>query len=180
MAVAPLLGIAAFLSCCDLGRAAGGLMLQAALPAAHVSVPFNAGVAGSSAEGEFRVLRADLYAFTLEYMFREGDREDQERVRRLVQGIDLRQYPPRYLDEGLSIPVRLSVSRRGEGQPWSVKDGISTKQVPYSFGATGVSRRIETAWLTPGRYLARIEALGDAPEARGISARFEVGKDHFK
>jgi hypothetical protein len=51
---------------------------------AHVDAPFEAGNKGSVVEAEFSVATAKTYTFYLNLYFREGDRQNKERVRKLA------------------------------------------------------------------------------------------------
>jgi hypothetical protein len=149
---------------------------QKLLPAAHVDVPFQAGVKGSMVDAQFHVSRADGYTLYLNLDFKEGDADDRDRVRKLVgsSGYDGTGPGARQIDPGLSIPVRLSVGRVDAGKTWSVLDDVFTDHRLEGYSATDYSKIITEVRLERGDYRVRIEALADIPELSGRPVHFDI------
>lgn len=77
-------------------------------PAAHIDLPFQAGVKGTVLETQVRSTKTEVYTFYLDLHFREGDDQDRNRASKLA-GQSAR-------DTGLPIPIHLSVGRIGDAE----------------------------------------------------------------
>src|SRR5262245_25693734 len=139
---------------------------------AHVDVPFEAGNKGSVTEAEFSVATAKTYTFYLNLFFREGDRQNKERVRKLAGTGAYRD--GRQIDTGLPIPVRLRVERIGNNGASSILDRTFTDHDREGMAADHFSKLITRIQLEPGRYRARVEALENIPELEDISVHFSL------
>jgi hypothetical protein len=139
---------------------------------AHVDAPFEAGNKGSVVEAEFSVATAKTYTFYLNLYFREGDRQNKERVRKLAGTGAYRD--GRQINTGLAIPVRLRVERIGNNGASSILDRMSTDHDLEGMAADHFSKLITRIRLERGRYRARVEALENIPELEDISMRFNL------
>jgi len=139
---------------------------------ARVDVPFAAATKGSAVEAEFKVATTMTYNFELNLYARKGDREDSDRVSKLVGTGAHRD--GRQVDTGLAIPVRLRVERRDESGVSSILDNVFTDHDLQGHAADHFSKRITRIRLKPGRYRARIEAVDNVPQLEGIHVLFGI------
>ena len=148
------------------------VMMNAQSLPAHVDVPFEAGNKGSVVEAEFSVATAKTYTFYLNLYFREGDRQNKERVRKLAGTGAYRD--GRQIDTGLAIPVGLRVERISNNGASSILDRMFTEQDLEGMAADHFSKLITRIRLEPGRYRARVEALENISELEEISVHFSL------
>jgi hypothetical protein len=140
-----------------------------------VKVPFEAGTKGSVAEVQFRVPRTQhAYSFFLNLYFKEGDRQERDRVQRLA-GTGAHDYEGRPIDTGLAIPVRLIIERIGNNVSKPILDRVFTDHELLAYGFDHYSKRITHVRLEAGRYRARIEALENIRELAGVPVRLLIG-----
>jgi len=140
----------------------------------YVEVPFEAGTKGSVVEVQFRVPKAYAYSFFLDLQYKEGDRQDRDRVQQLAGtgGYDSNQRP---INTGLAIPVRLIVERIGNDGSKPILDSVFTDHELNGYGSGRYSKRIIRVRLEAGRYRARIEALENIRQLEGVPVHFAVG-----
>jgi Domain of unknown function (DUF5625) len=141
----------------------------------RVEVPFEAGTKGSVVEVQFRVPKKGYaYSFFLDLQYKEGDRQDRDRVQQLAVtgGYDSNQRP---INTGLAIPVRLIVERIGNDGSKPILDSVFTDHELAGSGSGSYSKRIISVRLEAGRYRARIEALENIRQLEGVPVHFAVG-----
>ncbi|WP_342151357.1 DUF5625 family protein [Methylorubrum sp. SB2] len=162
-----------------------GLTLSATSPSlgqehASAQAPFDAGVRGATAEVSFTVPSKARYSFYLDLYFQDGDardpdrREDRARVGALAGSGAYDSNTMRRRDNGVPIPVRLTVTRIGGADRDIVFSEVFREHVREGFTANYFSKLIVRRELTEGRYRAKIEALEDVPSLRTTPIRFDV------
>jgi hypothetical protein len=142
-------------------------------PSTNLNLPFQAGVKGAVLDTQFRVRTTEGYNFNLDLHFRENNAQDRERVRELA-GTGQYNRAGRQINTGLPIPVRLRVSRIGDGVESVVLDGAFTDHDLEGFSASYYAKIITGARLEPGTYRVRIEALQDIPELNDVLVQLDI------
>jgi hypothetical protein len=147
-----------------------------------VSVPFQAGVKGAATEVEFQTPLAKYYVFYLD-LYHDPDNgdprspqrlRDRERVEKLAGSSGYNPRTMQRVDNGLPIPVRLTVTLLGAGTSRTVLDGVYSSHEMEGYGSAYFSKIVARARLEPGRYHARIEALENLPALSDVPIRFDV------
>lgn len=138
----------------------------------RVDLPFAAGRKGEAVEARFHVPRDEYFAFTLDLYFKPGDQQDRSKIQKMA-GSGARHPDGRTVDDGISIPVKLTISRStSEGETTLVQKEITDEPLE-SYGAA-FSKTVYGTVLQKGDYRVRIEALEDVPELTDVPVNFDV------
>ncbi|WP_157091555.1 DUF5625 family protein [Methylobacterium nodulans] len=151
---------------------------------AHEEVPFQAGVKGAKAEVYFSVLRTARHSFYLNPYFKSGDPQDpertkdRERVSKLAGSGAHDSKTKRPINDGLPIPVRLTIIRLSHDLPETIHDKVYIEHELEGWALNHYLKLIVHYKLDAGQYQARIEALDDIPLLQTVPIRFDVHVAH--
>ena len=118
------------------------------------------------------------YYFGLKFSFKEKDKADRARVKKLMGGnsIDKEGTP---LEPGVPTPVRVSVYAVDTGKEIE----IFTKEIDpilTSWGGDNFKKIIGYTELKPGHYIVRLESLRAAVEFNETPVAFIISNNKFK
>jgi hypothetical protein len=147
-------------------------------PDANLFVPFDASAAGSVFESRIRVRAERGYGFFIVLGFREGDRADEERVKRLA-GLGQVKIGESRLPL-IPIPLRLKVVRIDGGKNSLVIDTKINTNTTESFSEEYIWEQIAGFPLAPGNYQIRLESLENIPALSGTPIFFDIHVRHMK
>jgi len=148
---------------------AAGIAYCAMIPNARFDVPFEAGKKNSIVETQIGVPTTMTYQFELNLYY---DSQNRERVRELAGTGESRD--GKRINNGLPIPVRLSIGKVAENGHWSIVDKVFAEHEYGGNAFVYFSKRIIRIQLAPDRYRVRIEALEDIRELDGIPVHFSI------
>jgi len=143
------------------------------LPSPHISVPFAAGKKGAIVTTNLHVNFAAYYTVYLNLYFDKGNPEDRSHVAALA-GSGATSKSGQRLDNGLEIPVELTIVRKKDNQTNLILDDHFKTDELGGFTADHFAKVITGIRLDPGRYEIKIAALQDVPELRDVPVRFDV------
>jgi len=126
---------------------------------------------GSKVEIEYRVILPKYYFFRLDFLHNKGDRQDRDRVKRLVGGF-IKENGEWVQKPGVPFSLRLKIDKlEGAGSKQVFDENIfdSTK---ISIQENSFGKIIAVVPLKPGVYRFTIESLKDVPELNGTPVLF--------
>lgn len=138
------------------------------------NLPFEVQKAGNKVEILMKITKCDVYGFSLRFGYKENDKLDRERVRRLVGGYEIDKMTGQAREPGIPTPVRLriiEISKVGERLVFEKE----VAPILTSWGANSFGKQIGRTLLQPGVYRISLEALTDAPEYSDIPVRLAIG-----
>lgn len=139
-------------------------------PKPPLTLPFAVQKAGNKVEMDLRIVEYRPYYFSLRFNFKEGDRADRARVKKLV-GDD---YQDKYGDPGVPTSLRLEISViEPAGERVIVDKELSDLRL-RSWGGDNFDKHIDMIKLKPGIYRVRVENLQDAPELTGTQTALRI------
>ncbi|WP_155935035.1 DUF5625 family protein [Methylobacterium sp. 10] len=150
----------------------------------HQQIPFQAGIKSSESELKFKVWNAARHSFYLNMYFTVGDpddpsrNKDRDRVRKLAGSGGYNTVTKRPIDNGLAIPVRLTLVRLNEKDSELILNELYQDPLYEGFSEKYYSKLIVRYKLEPGTYKARIEALKDLPPLQTVPVQFDVHVAH--
>lgn len=147
------------------------------MPKPPVLIPFALQKAGGKVEAQFRITDDRLYSFNLRYMFREGDRLDLFRVRKLTGGYE-RDKNGVLIDPGVPYSLRLIVSEIESTGEKSLIDEVFQihKLELFSWGGNSFTKEMIALRLNKGHYKATVISLQDVPELGDTLINFSVAQ----
>lgn len=141
---------------------------------APTSWPFEVQKAGNKVEVEFEAVEHRGYLFDLRLMYKEGDREDGERVRKLAGRYE-KDNNGKLLEPGVPILLRIKIDEIDDTGVKPMLDQEISELRTTSHGANSFDKRITEVPLKPGRYRISVESLKDVPELFGTPVIFSIG-----
>jgi hypothetical protein len=138
------------------------------LPRQPLVLPFAAAHKGTVLTTDFQATEDRIHLFLL--LFKEKSV--------LPQYMGSGGYDPKArkrLDNGLPIPLRLTVSRLDPSEASPLFDKEFFELELQGMSATDYSKMITAIKLSPGNYRVRLEALRDIPELAEASIKFVIG-----
>jgi hypothetical protein len=137
---------------------------QAAGPRPPIELPFAVHQAGATVSTKLRILEVRSYPFALLFMFKENDKADRERVRKLVGYSEKNIVTGKYAEPGIPITLKLTISiieSSGE-KIFLEKEFLIEGESGYS--ANYFERKIDFIRLSSGLYRVTVKTLKDVPE----------------
>lgn len=138
------------------------------------SWPFEVQKAGNKVEIEYRAVEHRGYLFDLRLMYKEGDREDRERVRKLAGRYE-KDNSGKLIEPGVPILLRFKISVIDASGERLILDQEISELRKTSHGADSFNKRIIEVPLKPGRYRISVESLKDVPELFETPVIFSIG-----
>lgn len=144
---------------------------DAQIPKPPITMPFAVHKAGNIIDFEMQVVEEMGYFFALEFLFK--DQEDRARVKKFMGESGEHKDG----DPGVSTPLRLAIYIvDASGEHLVLEHEIEQLRLT-SWGSNFFDKIFALIRLTPGRYRIHLESLKDAPEFRGTSVRFQIGRN---
>ncbi|WP_156629566.1 DUF5625 family protein [Methylobacterium sp. Leaf85] len=143
-------------------------------------VPFQAGIKSSQAEFILDVWNKARHSFYINLYFNAGSRDDpdrnkdRDRVRKIAGHGGYNIITKRRIDNGLTIPVRLTIVRLNGKDDELILDKVYDDPIGDGFTERYYAKLIVRYSLEPGIYKARIEALKDLPSLQTVPVQFDV------
>ncbi len=139
----------------------------------RLDLPFSAGRKGAYVEAQFHVPRDSYFAFTLDFYFKPGDEQDRSKIQKMA-GSGGRRPDGRTIDDGISIPVKLTISQStSEGETTLVQKEIDDEPLE-GYTAAYFVKTVYGMFLKKGDYRVRIESLKDVTELTDVPVNFDV------
>ena len=143
------------------------------IPEPPIKFPFAVEKAGGKIETELRITEKNIYAFDLDFMYKENDQTDLARVRKLI-GMTVTDKTGKLIDPGVPIFLSLKIYRlEAQGESLVIAKE-SSEQRSEALGADQVSKTILDIPLDIGHYKICIENLKDVPELTGTKIYFNI------
>lgn len=132
--------------------------------------------AGNKVEILVRVAKCDVYGLSLRFGYKENDKLDRARVRKLVGGYETDKITGLATEPGIQTPVKLRISEVSKMGEKLVFDK-EVAPILSSWGADSFGKQIGRTPLQPGIYRISLEVLADAPEYNDIPVRLAIGSN---
>ncbi|WP_374593806.1 DUF5625 family protein [Aquabacterium sp.] len=142
-----------------------------------IEIPFAVDQEGCQIESTFQIDEQHFYAFTLSYLFRDGnqksDHDNRTRVWRLVGGPE--RDPGSHIRTELGAPlmIHLTVMRMTDHGEEALFDGDVAHPKLSSWGET-LNAQLTEIQLAPGRYRFVARSTSAAPELKSVRVEFRV------
>jgi len=133
-----------------------------------LEMPFELQKLGSNIEIEMHITEYKEYVFALDFMYKENDQADRDRVKKLVGDSS------HDGDFGILTPLHLKISAIDALEGKTILDHEFKKLKLVSWGADNFEKHITGIKLKPGNYLIMIESLSNIPELVGTQVTFRV------
>ena len=151
-------------------------------PKPPVSFPFAIAQKGAKVDTIIRIPKAGGYYFTIEFIFKENDPLDRERLMKLAGDSG---YKDGHLIEdpeapGIPLLLKLRVVELKESGEKLVFEKITSQHPRAAYGMTGVDKEIAVIPLNKGRYRVSLESLRDTAELQNTNTEFSVHKGWSK
>jgi hypothetical protein len=144
------------------------------LPRQPLVLPFAAAHKGTVLTTDFQATEDNMYWFSLQLIFKQNNVEDRERIRKLAGSGGYDPKARKRLDNGLPIPLRLTITRLDPSGVSPIHDKEIIEEELEGYSATYYSKIIDTVRLSPGNYRVRVEALRDIPELAETPINFTI------
>lgn len=151
------------------------------LPTPPTKFQLNIEEAGNKIEKDFQIVEKRLYAFSLDFLFKEGNQADRDRVRKLSGGnfgIDKsgNQVIPKG-DDGVPLTLNLIITKIQENnkEVQIFQKEIHTNKIGICCtGASNFSKELAALLLDIGQYRVSIKNTELAPELGETQINFSI------
>jgi len=145
-------------------------------PRPPIELPFAVHQAGATVMTELRIVDKYKYPFVLRFEYKEKDKADQERVRKLVGSGGRNKWTGKIIDPGIPIPLKLTISiieLSGE-RILSEKNVLALGEDAH--GINYFERDIDRNQIKipPGLYRVTVQSVKDIPELANTKVFFVI------
>jgi hypothetical protein len=145
-------------------------------PKPPIELPFAVHQAGATVSTELWIVDKYKYPFVLRFEYKEKDKADQERVRKLVGSGGKNKWTGKIIDPGIPIPLKLTISiieSSGE-RTLLEKDVLALGEDAH--GINYFERDIDRNQIKipPGLYRVTVQSLKDIPELANTKVFFVI------
>jgi hypothetical protein len=151
---------------------------ESTVPKPPLVIPFALDKGGEVVEFEVRIVERQTYTFGLGFSANVRDRNDSERVLKLV-GDPWKDASGRYLNLGEPLRIRLKIDSAVQSGGEFAFDQSTAEIARYSMDSNGYNKQIANVLLDPGHYKVRIENLQPAPAVRGTPVNVHVRRAYL-
>lgn len=145
------------------------------MPKLPVLIPFALQKSGGKVEAQFRITEERLYSFNINYMYRENDRLDLFRVRKLTGSYE-RDKNGALIDPGVHYSLRLILSEiESTGERPLINEVFQIHKLELSsWGGNSFTKEMTSLRLKKGHYKATVISLQDVPGLDDTLIKFAI------